>query len=152
MTTFAKFANQSDIDNALLLAVINQIGSWEKFQECADNVIKYKVCGTPGFSHYGESIRFAQTNIDLIKELGQSIADKQRMRDNWTVFASLYHLHEDFDGDEIADIVNRPQSKEYSSVMYALSYFALREAALDYSAYILNLKAPKAEAKEALSV
>ncbi len=130
--TIKVFCQYSNIDHALIKAVIRQTGGWDAFQEQALNIANHGInAGFHGFIYYSDTCKFYDTNKRLIVEMTENMADDYGQ--DIIMFVFGFNC---LKGSEKQDIINTLfKSKRYhdTSVANALAWYAAEEVARAYA-------------------
>lgn len=127
-----QFTEQSHIPRALIDAVVDQIGGWEYFTECAPDIANHGINGGfNGFIYYTDTIRFANENITELLAFGKDQAQQFDMSGVYSLVASFGCLP-DLNTDDVAEAVHDASHEEYEQVMNALAWYAAEEVSRSY--------------------
>lgn len=134
MTTAIKtqkqFIEQTNIPAKLVRAVVRQIGGWEEFKECANDVTNHGANGGfSGFVYYNETVPFFKRNKKEIIELVRSMAEELG-ENSMSLVAGFNCLKTD--AETVADAIYNPRTEDPENVRNALAWFALEEVARSY--------------------
>lgn len=131
LNTIKAFAQQTNIDESLIRAVVRQFGGWKDFQESAQDVARYGAnAGYSGFTYYTDTVRFTQKNKQSILELARQQAQDYLGVSVYEFIAGFNCI--DLDSFEVADALHEKNNPERDTVYNALAWYALEEVAREY--------------------
>lgn len=131
MKTQEEFMEKSHINESLIEAVVDQLGGWETFKECAEDITNHGINGGfGGFIYYADTESFTEDNksliIDNLKEMADSLGESY-----FGIVSNFNCL--DLDVFEVAEGLYGPESEDRTQVFNALAWYAGEEVARSYS-------------------
>lgn len=130
--TIKVFCQYSNIDHALIKAVIRQSGGWDAFQEQALDIANYGISGGfSGWIYYTETCAFYAKNQQLIVGLVESQADEYDYTSPQDMVKSFRHL--DATLSEIGFTLYGTKRQHDNYVANALVWYAAEKAARAYA-------------------
>lgn len=130
MMTLKKFLVDSNVNDALIRAVVRQCGGWSTFKDMAQDVTNHGAnSGFSGFTYYVDTIAFFKKNKKAIMELANDQACDFDM-DTYKMIADFGCLKVDV--GSVADAIHNPRTEDIDSVRNALAWYALEEVSRSY--------------------
>ena len=137
MKTIEELKENSNMDENLIEAVVDQFGGWESFIECAEDVTSHGIeGGFGGFTYYSDTVEFTEKNLDSILEMGKEMADSFGSDNIFTLISGFNCLDES--PEEVAEAIYNADSDNRTQVFNALAWFAGEEVCRNYSDIIEN--------------
>ena len=130
MSTLKQFCEHSNIDAALIRAVVRQFGGWDSFCESAQDVANHGIDGGfHGFIYYADTLKFARTNKAIIMAMAKQQADEfgQSVMEMIAGFNCLKMAP-----DELAEALYNTHSENRTQVLNALAWYAGEEVCRSY--------------------
>jgi hypothetical protein len=132
MKTLQSFISQSHLDESLIRAVVSQFDGFESFSESAQDVANHGINGGfHGFIYYSDTVKFAETNKQLIIDYARKMANELGEDGAYSLIASFVCLN-DMNADLVADAINNLDHEDNTQVMNAMSWFAGEEVCRSY--------------------
>jgi len=134
MNTIKEFCSQSNVPEALVRAVVRQVGGWDSFREMAEDVANHGAdSGFSGFCYHSETVKFAKANFESIYELASGMAQDCGYDSVITMVAGFQCL-KDWDRAEVERALFLKNKGEAETPVYnALAWFALEEVSRNYA-------------------
>lgn len=130
--TIKVFCQYSNIDHALIKAVIRQSGGWDAFQEQARDIANYGISGGfSGWIYYTETCAFYAKNQQLIVDLVEKQAIEYDYASPQDMVKSFRHL--DATLSEIGFTLYGTKRQHDNYVANALVWYAAEKAARAYA-------------------
>ena len=132
--TIKVFCQYSNIDHALIKAVIRQSGGWDAFQKQALDIANYGIAGGfSGWTYYNETCAFYAKNQKLIVDLAEKQADEYDYASPQDMVKSFRHL--DATLSEIGLTLYGTKRQHDNYVANALAWYAAEEVARAYAGW-----------------
>ena len=131
------FLANTSIPQGLCNAVIKQLsGTWGDFQDKYQDVVSSQygaAAGFHGFTCYSDTVKFAELNLDGIKNMAKEQALDFGIG-TLEMIAGFNCLNGNYSADEIAEVVYGKDKNHdaYTQVMNALAWYALEEVCREY--------------------
>lgn len=131
--TIKQLAAQSNLDPALIRAVVRQAGGWAAFKERAQDVANHGAdAGFSGFIYYADTVAFAMRYRPLIVALCNDMAANVGTGSAIDLVANFRCLNDNYKPDEVGRTLYGQKSKADTQIANALAWFALEEVARAY--------------------
>lgn len=132
MKTIREFAQDSNIEEGLIRAVVRQCGGWDSFKEMAPDVANYGASGGfHGFIYYTDTLAFFHKNRDEIKKACSSLAED--LGENVLDMIGGFRCIEGSTSEEVGETLYGPKSKADTQVANCLAWYALEEVCQSYT-------------------
>lgn len=124
---------RSSIREPLIRAVVSQIGGWEEFKECAQDVCEHGAAGGfSGFIYYRETVDFYLKNAQVIKEMCHEYSRDFGIG-TLEMIGNFGCIRGDFTVDELGEaFYTTKYDSKYDLIYNALAWFALEEVCRAY--------------------
>lgn len=130
--TIKQFAENSNIPESLIRAVIRQFGGWESFKESYKDVVRHGIDGGfHGFIYHKDTVAFAKCNKESILWLCKDWAE-QLGEGGIISFISTFGCLKGETQEDIADGLYNPKSENQTLIYNALAWFAAEEVCRAY--------------------
>lgn len=128
-----QFIEATHIPAALVRAVSRQIGGWESFTNCAEDIQDNGADGGfCGFIYYRDTLAFFRRNRKAIMEMAEQMADDLG-EGMLKMIAGFNCLRSDeLTEDAIAKALYASKGDDMTSIQNAMAWFALEEVARSY--------------------
>jgi hypothetical protein len=131
--TLANFIERSNIDGALIRAVVRKMGGWESFTQSARDIANHGIDGGfRGFIWHSDTVPFARHKRQLIMKMAEQQA-KDLGADALEMIAGFGCLKsQQLSATEVSNGIWRRDDENGVQVLNALAWYAGEEVARSY--------------------
>ena len=133
--TMKQLIENSNLPAGLIRSVVRQSGSWESFQEMAQDIANHGVNGGfHGWIYYDDTLKFTRNNKKLIMEALENMA--QDMGEGLLEMIrgfGVFRNDKSVTVDDIAKAIYQGKGEYAEQVLNVLAWFAAEETARAYS-------------------
>ena len=130
--TLTQFCKASHIDASLIRSAVRQIGGWQYFTECAQDVSRYGASnGFSGFTYYSDTVKFTKRNKASIVAFCENFASE--LGEGGIIeFIAGFQCMKNYKQSEVASGLYDSRSEFKTTVYNALAWLVLEEVSRSY--------------------